>query len=162
MKYSPYICARTSPVVFSLRVRDGSCLRRMRFLTLLFALPGFHFGFPQTIKPHDSGATYYVDSTAGDDNYGGTLSGTPWRTLSKLNATTFSPGVRILFKSGATWTGQLWPKGSGTERHPIVIDKYGGEAKPIINGNGEAEGAVLLKNQEDWEIRNLEVTNTGT
>ena len=134
----------------------------MRFLTLLFALPGFHFGFPQTIKPHDSGATYYVDSTAGDDNYGGTLSGTPWRTLSKLNATTFSPGDRILFKSGATWTGQLWPKGSGTERHPIVIDKYGGEAKPIINGNGEAEGAVLLKNQEYWEIRNLEVTNTGT
>ena len=60
------------------------------------------------------------------------------------------------------WTGQLWPKGSGTEGRPIMIDKYGGEAKPVINGSGAAEDAVLLKNQEYWEIRNLEVTNTGT
>ena len=43
-----------------------------------------------------------------------------------------------------------------------IRDRYGGEAKPVINGHGEAEDAVLLKNQEYWEIRNLEVTNTGT
>jgi len=43
-----------------------------------------------------------------------------------------------------------------------MIDKYGGEPKPVINGNGKAEDAVLLKNQEYWEIRSLEVTNTGT
>jgi hypothetical protein len=109
-----------------------------------------------------SGNTYYVDSTSGDDNHNGTSLSMAWKTLAKINATFFSPGDRILFKSGSTWTGQLWPKGSGTEGRPILIDKYGGEAKPVIDGDGEAEDAVLLKNQEYWEIRNLEVTNTGT
>ncbi len=42
-----------------------------------------------------------------------------------------------------------------------MIDKYGGNAKPIIKGSGLAEDAVLLKNQEYWEVRNLEITNTG-
>ena len=76
-----------------------------------------------------SGNTYYVDSTLGDDNHNGTSLSTAWKTLAKINATFFSPGDRILFKSGSTWTGQLWPKGSGTEGRPILIDKYGGEAE---------------------------------
>lgn len=113
-------------------------------------------------RANQEGTTYYMDSLSGNDSDAGTSTHTPWKSLSKLNATTFASGDHILFKSGATWTGQLWPKGSGTEQHPIVIDKYGGEAKPIINGNGAAEDAVLLKNQEYWEINNLEVTNTGS
>jgi Right handed beta helix region len=123
-------------------------------------------GFPSLTNPSRSTAnpvmTYYVDSISGGDANSGISPEKAWKTLSKLNATTFTPGARILFKSGETWTGQLWPKGSGTEQHPIVIDKYGAEAKPVINGNGEAEDAVLLKNQEYWEINNLEVTNTGS
>lgn len=95
-----------------------------------------------------------------DENSGSTPS-RAWRTLAKVNSTTFHPGDHIFFKSSSVWTGQLWPKGSGTAEHPIVIDKYGGEAKPIINGSGLAEDAVLLKNQEYWEIRNLVITNTG-
>jgi hypothetical protein len=86
----------------------------------------------------------------------------PGKALAKVNATIFSPGDWILVKSGLIWTGQLWPKGSGTERQPIVIDKYGGTAMPVINDNRDVENAVLLKNQEYWEIHNLEVTNTGT
>ena len=106
--------------------------------------------------------TYFVDSLAGDDKNGGTTAASPWKSLSRVNATTFSGGDRILFKSGGTWTGQLSPKGSGIEQHPIVIDKYGGEAKPIINTAGTVEDAVLIKNQEYWEINNLEITNTGS
>ncbi len=109
-----------------------------------------------------SGTTYYVDSTSGNDVHNGISPSAAWKTLGKVNATVFSPGDRILFKSGSEWTGQLWPKGSGTEGQPIMIDKYGGAAKPVINGNGATEDAVLLKNQDYWEIRNLEVTNTGT
>lgn len=50
------------------------------------------------------------------------------------------------------------------EGAPIIIDKYGGEEKPIINGMGidrglNYSGAVHLRNQEYWEIRNLEITN---
>ena len=109
-----------------------------------------------------AGVTYYVDSAGGYDHNPGTSLGKPWRSLQKVNATVFAPGDTILFRSGSTWTGQLWPKGSGTEGQPIVIDKFGGEARPVINGAGQAEDAVLLKNQEYWEVNNLEITNTGS
>jgi Right handed beta helix region len=107
------------------------------------------------------GANFFVDCLAGDDAASGSSAASPWKSLAKVNATTFYPGDHILFKSGGTWTGQLWPKGSGTREHPIVIDKYGGDALPVINDAGLSEDAVLLKNQQYWEISNLEVTNTG-
>lgn len=111
------------------------------------------------------GTTYYVDSTIGDDSNSGTSPETPWKTLDKVTATTFLPGDTILLKSGSIWNGEwLWPKGSGTADAPIKIDKYGGDALPVINGMGidrgmNYSGAVHLRNQEYWEIRNLEVTN---
>jgi hypothetical protein len=103
-----------------------------------------------------------VDSKSGNDGFNGASIATAWKTLTKVNATTFHPGDHILFHSGSVWSGQLWPKGSGTQQHPIVIDKYGGDVLPLINGAGLAEDAVLLKNQEYWEIRSLAITNTGS
>jgi len=117
--------------------------------------------FYSSIQTRSAGTTYYVDVKSGDDANRGSVPGAAWKTLTKVNATTFHAGDRILFKSGETWTGQLWPKGSGTAEHPIMIDKYGGDVSPAIHGAGLAEDAVLLKNQECWEIRNLEITNTG-
>src|SRR5215469_10052655 len=70
----------------------------------------------------------------------GTSEGTT--TIRKLNATTFHPGDRILLKSGDSWTGQLWPKGSGDAEHPITVDKYNGDAFPVINGGGLEEDAT--------------------
>jgi len=122
-------------------------------LSLLLAILG--------IARLSGAATYYVDSQTGRDSNSGTSSAVPWKSLDKVNRTAFRAGDVILFKSGSAWTGQLWAKGSGTQRQPIVIDKYDGEAKPIIRGAGQVEDAVLLKNQEYWEIRNLEITNTG-
>jgi len=107
------------------------------------------------------GVRYFVDSISGSDSASGTEAA-PWKSLDKINATTFHPGDRIFLRSGGVWTGQLWPKGSGAADHPIVIDKYGGDDLPLIRGNGLAEDAVLLKNQEYWEVRNLEITNTGS
>ena len=108
-----------------------------------------------------SGRVFYVDSVAGDDTRSGISPDSAWKSLSKVNGTVFSPGDKILFKAGSTWEGQLWPKGSGRDGFPITIDKYGDGPKPIIHCEGEAEDAVLLKNQEYWEIQNLEITNTG-
>jgi hypothetical protein len=105
--------------------------------------------------------TVYVDSVAGDDKNEGTTPDHAWKSLEKVNATTFAPGDHILFKSGSIFTGQLWPKGSGTEAQPIVVDRFGGEAKPVINGAGLTENTLLLKNQQYWEVNNLEITNTG-
>lgn len=104
--------------------------------------------------------TYYVDSAAGADTNTGLTEAQPWRSLGKINATTFGQGDRILLRAGSTWTGQLWPKGSGASGSPIVIDAYGTGNKPRVNGAGTVADAVRLFNQEYWTIRNLEVTNT--
>jgi hypothetical protein len=109
----------------------------------------------------DPGGRYYVDSVTGNDSSPGTESA-PWKSLAKVNRTEFHPGDHILFKSGAVWTGQLWPKGSGAADHPIVIEKYGGNTLPVINGAGTEEDAVKLKNQEYWEVGSLEITNSGS
>ena len=132
----------------------GLCIVAIAFALALLAVPARSSAI-------GAGTSYYVDSNTGNDSNSGISPTQSWKTLAKVNRTTFAPGDTILFKSGSRWTGQLWPKGSGKQSQPIVIDKYGGEEKPVIQCAGEAEDAVLLKNQEYWEIRNLEITNTG-
>ena len=60
-----------------------------------------------------SGTTYYVDPDGNDDN-SGTSPTSAWKTLAKVDSTTFRPGDQILFKSGGSWIGTLQPKGSGS------------------------------------------------
>lgn len=108
----------------------------------------------------DPGTTYYL-SAAGDDSASGRSAGEAWRSLGKVNATIFQPGDSILLRSGDNWTGQLWPKGSGTQGQAIVIDRFGVGPKPRIAGNGTVKEAVRLHNQEYWEIRNLDVSNAA-
>jgi len=121
-------------------------------------------GKPQNIPSGSTvpqGQTYYVDSRHGNDANTGASPAMAWKSLDKVNATLFHPGDRILLRSGSVWRGQLWPKGSGAEGSPITVDMYGGGVLPVIHGDGRVEDAVLLKNQEYWEIQNLEITNTG-
>ena len=103
------------------------------------------------------GVSYFVDPN-GDDARQGTTPEQAWRTLDKVNATTFQPGDRILFESGAAFKGRLWPKGSGEAGRPVSIDRYGEGAKPRIDGGG-IEAAVYLEDQAHWEISGLEITN---
>ncbi|WP_438449199.1 family 16 glycoside hydrolase [Gorillibacterium sp. sgz5001074] len=135
------------------------------FFFLLLLLSFFAYPAPEAKA---AGTIYYVDSSRPDDSGDGLTQGTAWKTLTKVNATTFMPGDTIRFKAGGVWTGQLYPKGSGVNGSPIIIESYGTGNKPIINGNGlaanpDATGgaAVYLYNQEYWEINNLEVTNSG-
>jgi hypothetical protein len=103
--------------------------------------------------------TYYADSAAGDDLRAGTSPGTSWKSLAKINGATFIPGDTLLLKCGSTWIGQLWPKGSGTEKQIITLGKYGAGSNPLIEGRGQVEDTFLLKNQEYWEVSDLEFTN---
>ena len=104
--------------------------------------------------------TYYIDNNSGNDTNTGRLTTQAWKSLNKVNATTFQAGDSILFKSGGVWVGKLNPKGSGNANYPIVIDKYGAGVKPLIDGNGmTGTGVVYLYNQAYWEINNLEITN---
>jgi len=125
------------------------------------------------------GTDYFVDATGGDDANAGTSRGAAWKSLAKVNATTFKPGDRILLKGGETWNDeQLWPKGSGSAAAPLVIDAYGDPADglPYIATNGKVAspfkadgtknpdtvgltGAVVLRNQEYVNIAHLELSN---
>ncbi len=111
------------------------------------------------------GTTYYV-STSGSDSNAGTSTSAPWRSLTKVDATTFQAGDRILFQSGGAWSGQLWPKGSGASGAPITIGSYGSGAKPAFAGGGKVADTVKLWNQQYWTITNIDVSNnapsTGT
>src|SRR5690606_17469418 len=92
-------------------------------------------------------ADHFIDCTSGDD-------------LDRINATEFSPGHRILFKRGATCSGQLWPKGSGEAGRPITISAYGEGPLPVIDGKGH-ESAVRLFNQHHWVIQNIVATGSS-
>lgn len=80
-----------------------------------------------------AGAIYYVDAVDGNDANVGTSLARPWKTIDRVNASSFNPGDRILFKSGQAWRGQLSVSSSGAPDNPIVFDSYGSGPKPIIN-----------------------------
>lgn len=129
--------------------------------------------------PNTLGTDYFVDATGGDDAAAGTSAATAWKSFTPVNAKTFVAGDRILLKAGETWSDtQLWPKGSGSEGAPIVIDAYGDAdaRRPYIATNGVVPspfsspgvknpetvgltGAVILRNQQYVSIANLEVSN---
>ena len=81
-----------------------------------------------------------------------------WRSVDALNQLDLKPGDRLLLRAGCRWSGTLQPKGSGTEGRPIVLDRFGEGPLPAIDGAGGV-AALLLRNQEFWEIANLELTN---
>jgi autotransporter-associated beta strand protein len=101
---------------------------------------------------------YFVSPT-GNDSATGTSDGSAWKTLDKVNSTTFQPGDRIRFKKGGTWVGSLWPKGSGDSTAQITLGSYGTGAKPLIDAQGAETAVIKLSNQEYWTIDGFEVTN---
>ena len=86
------------------------------------------------IPAYAHAATYYVDATAGNDLYSGTYITSPWKTIAKVNRSTFHPGDSILFKSGCTWREQLTIPSSGTAGNPITFGAYDTGDKPVISG----------------------------
>ncbi len=82
------------------------------------------------------GATYYVNSSTGNDNSSGTTPGSAWQNLTKVDATAFQPGDSILLADGSNWYGQqLTVSSSGTAGDPITYSSYGGGADPTIWGS---------------------------
>lgn len=104
---------------------------------------------------------FFIDAENGDDSNSGHLARKAWKTLAKVNKTEFQPGDKIFFKAGNEWNGQLELKGCGTAEASIQVNKYGEGKNPAIHGKGEKLHTLLLHNFEYWEVRNLEITNTG-
>jgi len=81
------------------------------------------------------GATYYVDASGGNDSNDGLSSSNAWKTISKVNSMSFSPGDSILFKRGEIWRREtLIIDDSGNSTDYITFGAYGSGEKPIISG----------------------------
>ncbi|MBC9715047.1 right-handed parallel beta-helix repeat-containing protein [Streptomyces sp. TRM66268-LWL] len=106
-----------------------------------------------------AGAVYHVDCAGGSDTADGTSPARAWRSLAKASRS-YGPGDRLLLKRGVTCTGSLALSGEGSAAEPIRLDAYGRGAKPHIEGAG-ARAAVHVANGQGWEIRNLDLSNTG-
>ncbi len=128
-----------------------------------------------------SGRDYYISSLNGDNRNDGTTENKAWETLDKLEDVKLEPGDRVLLESGSVFNGFIHLKDvSGTAENPIEITKYGGDEKPIINGNGEGvwyqdyvqpmdnsghrskgyiSSTILLYDTDFIKINNLEITN---
>ena len=83
-----------------------------------------------------SAATYYVSSSDpnASDSYTTPTSALPWKTLAKINATTFAPGDTIYLKCGDTWRETLTITSVGSSTGRITFTSYGTGAKPVISG----------------------------
>jgi hypothetical protein len=81
--------------------------------------------------------TYYVDCNANGDAGAGTGTGVAvaWKTISKVNSSSFSAGDSVLFNKGCTWREQLTIPSSGSAGNPITFGAYGSGAAPIIDGS---------------------------
>lgn len=88
----------------------------------------------------------------------------------KYKNSEFAAGARIYFAAGKIFNGQFAPTGSGTITNPIKLTAYNSDTneiywgsidnKPIINGQGTVNSPFYLYNGKNWEINNLETTNT--
>jgi parallel beta-helix repeat protein len=97
---------------------------------LFFAFSSFLPSLSQALA-----ATYYVDATNSNDANTGLSEATPWKTIAKVNASSFVPGDQILFKRGEIWREQLTVPSSGSSGNPITIGAYGSGELPVINGS---------------------------
>jgi len=91
-------------------------------------------------------ANYYVDATSGKDSNGGMSPSAPWRTIAKVNASSFSPGDSIHFRCGAVWREQLNIMVSGSSDNPITFSKYGTGPNPLIKSTEIFNSWTLVEN----------------
>lgn len=80
-----------------------------------------------------SGTNMFYVSNDGNDSNDGNSPSKPWKTIAKVNSSTFSPGDYILFKRGDEWREKLIIGQSGNTQKQITYSAYGSGAKPIIN-----------------------------
>jgi hypothetical protein len=124
---------------------------RLLALPLAATLAALTLGVPPAAYAA-SPTTYYVDSAAGSDANPGTGTGTPWRSLAKVNGFAFRPGDTVRFKRDGSWTGTLKLSRSGTAASPITVDSYGDGALPVVGGN--VTNCVTVSGSY-WVINNL-------
>lgn len=96
-------------------------------------------------------ATYYVSSSGSDSNTG-TSQASPWKTISKVNTVSLSPGDQVLFQRGGAFRGNLLINQSGTSASPITVSAYGTGALPVFLGSQLVTGWTLHQGNI-WKVQ---------
>ncbi len=115
-------------IIHKSQIRDNSLYLKNRIYSILFSII-------LVISFTSINATNYYVSNSGNDSNSGTSESTPWKTISKVNATTFRAGDQILFKKGDTWREQLTISTGGSSGSYITYGSYGSGNKPRILGS---------------------------
>ncbi|VBB44783.1 conserved hypothetical protein [uncultured Paludibacter sp.] len=105
------------------------------------------------------GKNYYFDSQKGNDKNVGISPKKPFCSLKKIATLNVGAGDSILLKSGMVFYEKLYFSGKGTQKHPIVIGKYGGEKMPHIKGNGTEREMIHIYNSENIVMKDIEISN---
>lgn len=109
--------------------------------------------------------TYYV-SNSGNDTNTGLSEQSPWKTLKKINSSTFKPGDYILLKRGDTWRESITIPSSGNSTSRIVFSAYGTGNKPVILGSRQPvswtnQGGNIWKSDASFTTNPYNVQGTG-
>ena len=123
------------------------------FLVLLLIMGSF-----------SANATDYYVSNSGSDSNPGTSPTQSWKSLEKVNSSSFKPGDHILFNKGDEWFGTLEVKSSGSSSSSITYGSYGNGSNPKIYNSAEITGwtnysGKIYKASFNSEIGQLFINN---
>ncbi|WP_407653163.1 right-handed parallel beta-helix repeat-containing protein [Azospirillum isscasi] len=104
---------------------------------------------------------YYVDATNGNDGNSGHDPSQAWKSLDKVNSTTFAAGSQILFERGETWHDSLLASTSGTSDKPVIYGAYGTGANPVIEAASGSSYTVSLNNKDNITFDSLTMKGSG-
>lgn len=105
-------------------------------------------------------ATDYYVSPSGSDSNPGTSSGQAWKTISKVNSTTFGAGDNIFFEGGETFSGSLYfdTGDGGTTGNPLAVGSYGTGRATISSSTSKG---FFAYNRAAFEITDLVFVGSG-
>jgi hypothetical protein len=117
-------------------------------------------------------AQYYVDNVAGSDSNGGTSTGAPWKSLTRVNSAAFQAGDIVNFKRGSVWTGTTLVIDSSGSRPEIAAPSGNWNVSINVTGDwnvvrdfllrdGHQAGIQIRVGADRNTVQDLEVRNAG-
>ena len=85
------------------------------------------------ISTFANGTNYYI-SNSGNDSNDGRSPDRAWKSITKVNTSSFQPGDSVLFRKGDKFSGTIIVKNNGTITKPIVYAAYGIGDLPEFSG----------------------------
>ena len=83
-------------------------------------------------------ATNYYVKNSGNDSNTGLSDSQAWKTISKINSSSFNPGDTVFLECGSVWRETLTIPSSGSSSLYIVFTKYGNGNNPKLLGSEKA------------------------